>query len=158
MGRKKAGAQKGNSSVRKPLLVWAGRHSFLLCGVLLVQLADLGFLRIAFMENKPVAQRKALSVGDRKIAGAGRLAVFEIVDAERIGGDEAVLPGVPPCRMARILGMIENRHANGLALDLRPVIDPVRALRPNLSPAYALAVDRLSVGRRHPCLGVVHQL
>jgi len=56
------------------------------------------------VENKTVAQGYAFTFGDRVVPGIGGFALFEVVNAEGIGGDQAVFPRVPPSRVVEIVG------------------------------------------------------
>ena len=69
---------------------------------------------VAFVQVEAIAEREALARRDHQVARAGRF-LFEIVDAERIGGEQAVIPHMPPGRMLRVRGMIEDGDADGLA-------------------------------------------
>src|SRR5262245_25830172 len=60
------------------------------------------------------------------------LIVIKIVIAKRIRGEKTVVPGVPGCRMLRILRMVENRDSDSFAIECAGIIDPRRWLAPDI--------------------------
>src|ERR1044071_3790276 len=94
-------------------------------GVLPVALRDLPFFLVAAVNVNAVAEGDALARGHSQIAGARRF-LFKIMEAERIGGKQSVIPHVPPGRMPRVLRMIENRDAHDLPAHRSVVIAPGR--------------------------------
>src|ERR1017187_6612730 len=73
----------------------------------------------------------------------------ELFQAERIGAEKPVLPGVPVSRMAQVLGMIQNGQPDALSVDIAIVIPPVRAPAPDpLFTDGAIGIDHVTCGRR----------
>ena len=97
------------------------------------------------MEVNPVAEGYALALGNGEIAGSFGL-TFEVVDAEGIGGEEAVVSDVPPGGMAGIGGVIEDGDADSLAVDGAAVIAPGGAFAPGGVVAEAVAVEDVALG------------
>src|SRR5205085_10367850 len=95
---------------------------------------------IAGMDHHPISEAKRLAWLDRD-APVARLVVIKIPLAERIRGEQAVAAGMPVSRMLRVTGVIVNRDADLLAIQLAGVIHPVRALPPD----FLLALLALGV-------------
>src|SRR5439155_871583 len=70
-----------------------------------------------------------------EIAGAGGF-LFEIMQPERIGAEQAVIAHVPPGRVPRVLRMIENCDAHRLAAHRPVVVHPVRSFAPGRVVAH----------------------
>ena len=107
------------------------------------------------VQQHPIPERDGLARLDRQVAGA-RALLFEIVQPERIGREQPVIAHMPPRRMPRVGGVIEDRdpvhgraarngHGPGVVAPLGPFAPGVPVL---LSP-------RIQNG---PALGLVGPL
>src|ERR1035437_3382989 len=97
------------------------------------------------MQVKPITEGPARAGGHDEVAGGLVWEALEIVLAERIGREQPVVTHMPPGRVARVLGMVENRDADRLALDGAVVITPLRPFAPGLAVAHAGAVDDMAL-------------
>src|SRR5580658_6122834 len=79
-------------------------------GVRLITLRRLRLFLVAVMIIKTIAEGDALPRGNGEVAGALGF-LFEIVQAKRVGREEAVIADVPSGRMARVAGVIKNGEA-----------------------------------------------
>ena len=68
------------------------------------------------------------------------------MDAERVGGEQAVLARVPPGRVVDIVGVIEDRDRACVFGHLTPVGDPHSSLAPAVAVRMAGAVDAVPRG------------
>jgi hypothetical protein len=68
---------------------------------------DLRLLFVAFMEIKPITESDTLPGGHDQIAGGLIRQFFKIMPAKRIGGEQAIIPHMPPSGMAGIRRMIK---------------------------------------------------
>ena len=98
------------------------------------------------MEQEAIAERHRLAGLECHVAGAVGF-LLEIIDAERVGGDQSVIAGVPPSGMSGVFGVIKDRDTGDLAFDVAPVVDPRGAFAPHRFAGHAFAVDRLSARR-----------
>src|SRR5687768_13088085 len=92
------------------------------------------------MNVKTIFERNALASFDCQVARAGGL-LLEIVDSEWIRREQAVVADVPPRGMPRIVRVIENGDAEGLAFDRPAVIAPGRLFAPRVFARHARAQD-----------------
>src|SRR2546426_9777991 len=108
-------------------------------GVFLIMSRDLPLFLVAGMDIETVTKGDAVSGRDLEVAGARRF-LFELVNAERVRGEQSVVAHVPPGGMTLVLRMIEDRDTDRFAVDRTGVIDPLRALAPGRVVAHAFAV------------------
>ena len=97
------------------------------------------------MKQYAVAEIPLLALLELEVAHALFLAL-EVVDAKWVGGNQAVVAGVPPCWVAKVFGMIKHGDAHRVAVDLAPVVDPLGALAPECLVTVSGTVHRLAVG------------
>src|SRR5438874_391759 len=88
---------------------------------------------------------EAVSEGDVRSGGNGefpraRGLLLELMKPERVGGEQTIVAHVPPGRMARILRVIEDGHADDLPVHRAVVIAPGGALAPGRAVPHAFAV------------------
>src|SRR5262245_3147761 len=85
---------------------------------------------LAAIDGDAIAQAQALALREPLVVRPLRLAL-EVVHAERIGREQAVVARVPPRRMTDVPGMVEQRDADRAAFDGAAVVDEPRALAPD---------------------------
>jgi len=100
-------------------------------------LDDVGVFVGTFVEVETVFEGDGFTLFQIK----GALADFEVFFAERIGGDEAVVTGMPGGGVARVGGVVEDGDADGFAVYWPPVVDPFGDLAPDGFSGDAFAVD-----------------
>ena len=92
--------------------------------------------RVAGMNVHPVSETDGLPLLQRVAAILG-LVIIEVVQAKRIHGKKSIAANVPVSRVAEAGWMVEDRHADVLAIDFGCVVDPVRRLSPTTLLALA---------------------
>src|SRR5215212_4241533 len=95
-----------------------GQARTLLGGPVLVPLVELGRRGVAGVEEDSVFEGEGFAVFEFQVAGAlGGVLWVVVVEAEDVGGVEAVLAGVPAGGVAGVGGVVEDRDPVGFAAD-----------------------------------------
>lgn len=82
----------------------------------------------------------------QSVGSAGGLGGFKVAASEGVGGEEAVVAGVPPSGVGVVSGVVEDGDPDGLAFDGAGVGDPAGAFAPSLGVGVAFGVDDLAFG------------
>ena len=82
--------------------------------VFFVVLGHFCFYFVSFVEIESVFKVQVLAGLDYYVSGSFWF-FFEVVGAERVGGEQAVIAYVPPCWVAWVFRMVENGYSNDLA-------------------------------------------
>jgi hypothetical protein len=91
------------------------RSALFFCSVIGVTLGDLCSVFVTWVNKYTVPQGQAAARRNCSVTRAGfggsRL---EVVPAERIGGEESIIAGMPPSRVAEVLRVIERKPPKSL--------------------------------------------
>src|SRR5579859_4256383 len=113
--------------------------------VFAVLVRDFSLLLIAFVKVEAIAECNALASRDGEVAGGFIGQIIEIMQAKGVGGKKTVIAHMPPGRVPRVSGMIENGNADNFALYRSKVIAPIRSLAPGIVVAQAGAGDDVAL-------------
>jgi len=102
---------------------------------------------VALMEDEAITLLKGRSVLEGEVAAPFELLVPVGAGTKGVCGEEAVVAGVPPGRVAEVLGMIEDRNDSRRLSRVRSVKGhPLRTLPPSGIIGHALAVGDVALG------------
>src|SRR5690242_14137829 len=102
------------------------------------------------MQIKTVAEGNTLAGRHDKVPRRLVGQPFEVMLPEGVCGKQTVIPDMPPSGVARILGMIEDGHADGLALHRTVIVTPGGTLSPGGAIAHAFTVHNVALGDLSP--------
>src|SRR5580704_7806163 len=97
--------------------------------VFAIDAGDVGRLRVAVVNVEAVSQPQ-VRAGLEHVRRGGVLSLRVCAFAERADGKQPVIADVIP-RRPKIMWIVEDRHADQLAVEISVVVDPIRRLAPS---------------------------